>query len=211
MSENKKSEEVVEVNNVSNEEQFDKMQLKESGEEVETPPIYDPLEFRKSLTTLRGKACPCCGKIARFYHRKLSVNQCLALLHILKWYRHSEEQPTELDFFNINTMFKDNPKLKNDFQKLLHWDLIEHKGRMEVRGKKNPKEVLVVTKGMYRISENGIKFAQREIAIPITAVVYNGVVEAHKLFPHKTIVEMLEEKGLDYNQVIDPNFLIQAV
>jgi hypothetical protein len=208
---NKNEEQVMDSVSDSN-EHLDKMPIKESeGNDCATQVVYDPLEFRKSLTTLRGRKCPCCGKVARFYHRKLNINQCLALLHVLKWYRHSEEQPTELDFFNINEMFKDNPKLKTDFQKLLHWDLIEHKGRMEVRGKKNPQEVFVVTKGMYRISENGIKFAQREIAIPITAVVYNGVVEAHKLFPYKTIEEMLQDHNLDYNTLIDPNYKIQAI
>lgn len=206
------NEQPINVENIENIEHLDKMPIKEvDGEEQSENITYDPLEFRKSITTLRGKKCPCCGKIARFYHRKLNINQCLALLHVLKWYRYSETQPDELDFFNINEMFKDNPKLKTDFQKLLHWDLIEHKGRMQMVGKKNPKEVFIVTKGMYRISENGIKFAQREIAIPITAVVYNGVVEAHKLFPYKTIEEMLQEHNLDYNTIIDPNYTIKGI
>lgn len=206
------NEQPINVENIENIEHLDKMPIKEvDGEEQSENITYDPLEFRKSITTLRGKKCPCCGKVARFYHRKLNINQCLALLHVLKWYRYSETQPDELDFFNINEMFKDNPKLKTDFQKLLHWDLIEHKGRMQMVGKKNPKEVFVVTKGMYRISENGIKFAQREVAIPITAVVYNGVVEAHKLFPYKTIEEMLQDHNLDYNTIIDPNYTIKAI
>jgi len=207
-----KNEEPINDESIENIEHLDKMPIKEAEGEVEGEKLtHDPLEFRKSITTLRGKKCPCCGKVARFYHRKLNINQCLALLHVLKWYRYSETQPDELDFFNINEMFKDNPKLKTDFQKLLHWDLIEHKGRMQVVGKKNPKEVLIVTKGMYRISENGIKFAQREIAIPITAVVYNGVVEAHKLFPYKTIEEMLQDHNLDYNTIVDPNYTIKGV
>ena len=206
------NEQPINVESIENIEHLDKMSIKEvDGEEQSEKITYDPLEFRKSITTLRGKKCPCCGKVARFYHRKLNINQCLALLHVLKWYRYSETQPDELDFFNINEMFKDNPKLKTDFQKLLHWDLIEHKGRMQMVGKKNPKEVFIVTKGMYRISENGIKFAQREIAIPITAVVYNGVVEAHKLFPYKTIEEMLQEHNLDYNTLIDPNYTIKGI
>jgi hypothetical protein len=206
------NEQAINVENIENIEHLDKMPIKEiEGDEQCDNITYDPLEFRKSITTLRGKKCPCCGKVSRFYHRKLNINQCLALLHVLKWYRYSETQPDELDFFNINEMFKDNPKLKTDFQKLLHWDLIEHKGRMQMVGKKNPKEVFIVTKGMYRISENGIKFAQREIAIPITAVVYNGVVEAHKLFPYKTIEEMLQDHNLDYNTLIDPNYTIKGI
>ena len=182
---------------------------KESGKEKEKDvAILDPKEFRKSITTITGKKCPTCGKVAKYYHRKLNYKQCLALMHVLKWYRYSEEQPSELEFFNINEMFKNNPKLKVDFQKLLYWDLIEHKGRLEMVGKKNPKEVFVVTKGMFRISENGIKFAQRETAVPMTAVVYNGVVEAHILHPYKTIEEILEEAGYNYEEIINENYFI---
>jgi hypothetical protein len=79
---------------------------------------------------------------------------------------------------------------------------------MELRGKRNPKEVFVVTKGMFRISENGIKFAQRETAVPMTAVVYNGVVEAHILHPYKTIEEVLQEAGYDYETIIKPDYFI---
>jgi hypothetical protein len=179
--------------------------MKEKENEVVA---LDPKAFRESIKTITGKKCPTCGKVAKYYHRKLNYKQCLALLHIMKWYRHDESQPNELDFFNINEMFLNNPKLKNDFPKLLYWDLIEHKGRMEVRGKKNPKEVFVVTKGMFRISENGIKFAQRETAVPMTAVVYNGVVEAHILHPYKTIEEILEEAGYDYETIIKPDYFI---
>lgn len=170
---------------------------------------YDPETFRKSIKSLRGKVCPCCGKVAKFYHRKLNAKLCLALIHVAKWYRHDESQPDELTFFNIDDMFRNNPQFKVDFQKLLYWDLIEHKGRIEKRGKKNPKDVFIVTPKMYRISENGIKFVQREIGIPITAIVYNGVVESHILFPVKTIDEILTDAQISYDEVIDPNFFIK--
>jgi hypothetical protein len=91
----------------------------------------------------------------------------------------------------------------------MYFDLIEHKGRMDVKGKRKPKEVVVVQKGFYRISVEGVKFAQRETAIPITAIVYNGKVEAHKLYPYKTIEEILSEAGYDYDTIIDPNYQIQ--
>lgn len=177
--------------------------------------IYDPIAFRKSIGTIKGKVCPCCGRLAKYYHRKLNAKQCLALLHILKWYRYSEDSVNIVEgnevyeFFNIAEMFKDNPKLKVDFQKLLYWDLIETKGRMVKIGKKNPKEKIIVNKGYYRISLEGVKFAQRETAIPITAIVYNGQVEAHKLIPYKTIEEILSEAGYNYEDLMNENYLIQ--
>ena len=191
---------------------LDKMPL---HAEEPTDPIYDPVAFRKSITTIKGKVCPCCGRLAKYYHRKLTATQCLALLHILKWYRYNENSVEIKDgqeifqFFQIDEMFKDNPKLKKDFTVLMYFDLIEHKGKMRTIGKKNPKEVVIVEKGLYRISLEGVKFAQRESAIPITAIVYNGKVEAHKLYPYKTIEEILTEAGYNYDDMLNENYLIK--
>lgn len=196
---------------------LDSMPIRED-ESVEikgTDSVYDPISFRKSIKTIKGKVCPCCGKVAKYYHRKLTAKQCLALLHILKWYRYTEgsvqivQDQEVFEFFHINDMFKDNPQFKNDFTQLLYWDLIETKGRMVSVGKKNPTEKIVVSKGYFRISEAGVKFAQRETAIPITAVVYNGKVEAHKLYPYKTIEEILTEAGYDYEEVINEEYKIK--
>jgi len=205
----RKKKELVSETNQSNEMQLDKMVLRSEEPTQEQSIVYDPEAFRKSIKSLRGKKCPCCGRVAKFYHRKLSAKLCLALIHVAKWYRYDESQPDELTFFDYNDMFRDNPHFKIDFQKLLYWDLIEHKGRIETRGKKNPKEVFIVTPRMYRISENGIKFVQREIGIPITAIVYNGVVESHILFPVKTIDEILTEANISYDQVVDPDYFIK--
>jgi hypothetical protein len=205
----RKKKELVSETNQSNEIQLDKMILRSEEPTQEESSVYDPEAFRKSIKSLRGKKCPCCGRVAKFYHRKLSAKLCLALIHVAKWYRYDESQPDELTFFNIDDMFLHNPQFKVDFQKLLYWDLIEHKGRIETKGKKNPKEVFIVTPKMYRISENGIKFVQREIGIPITAIVYNGVVESHILFPVKTIDEILTEANISYDQVVDPDYFIK--
>jgi len=197
--------------------ELDSMPIKEdaSAEVRDNVVVYDPISFRKSITTIKGKVCPCCGRLAKYYHRKLNTKQCLALLHILKWYRYNQssvsivEGQEVFEFFHIDEMFKENPALKIDFQKLLYWDLIETKGRMVTIGKRNPIEKIVVTKGYYRISEAGVKFAQRETAIPITAIVYEGKVEAHKLYPYKTIEEILTEAGYIYEDIMNENYLIK--
>lgn len=201
------------MNNKNEDSVLDKMPL--HAEEPQDS-IYDPIAFRKSINTIKGKVCPCCGRLAKYYHRKLNAKQCLSLLHILKWYRFNENAVEVVDgqevfqFFDISEMFKHNPELKVDFQKLLYWDLIETKGRIVTIGKKNPKEKVVVSKGFYRISLEGVKFAQRETAIPITAIVYNGKVEAHKLIPYKTIDEIISEAGYIYEDVMNENYLIKV-
>jgi hypothetical protein len=74
------------------ENELDSMPIKEdeSAEIKNVDCGYDPITFRKSITTIKGKVCPCCGRLAKYYHRKLTATQCLALLHILKWYRYNE-------------------------------------------------------------------------------------------------------------------------
>ena len=70
--------------------------------------------------------------------------------------------------------------------------------------KRNGETIFVKEARMYRISENGIKFAQREVAVPLTAIVYNNVVKGHLINPHATIDRILEDAGYDYDQVVDP-------
>jgi len=153
-------------------------------------------EFQKSLKDkTSGITCPTCGRKAREYKRKLTAHLCIALLEVLKYYRHNPENVTTLDYFHINDVLGGSPLLKVDFQKLQYWDLIEAKAKM-VRGR------VVKTYGYYRISENGIKFAQREIAVPITAVVYNNVVKGHITQPYMTIDQILTEVGYDYDVIM---------
>jgi hypothetical protein len=152
-------------------------------------------QFQKNLKDKSlGVVCPTCGRKAKEYKRKLTAHLCIALLEVLKYYRHNPEEISTLDYFHVNDIFKKNPILKVDFPKLQYWDLIEAKGKM-VRGK------FVKTYGYYRISENGIKFAQREVAVPLTAIVYNNVVKGHITNPYMTIDQVLAEVGYDYDQI----------
>ena len=157
--------------------------------------------IQKLRNSTKAIECPCCGRKAKFYNRKLNVKLCLALIHIVKYYRHHPSQPDQLDYFDYTELFNMHPQLKVDFPKLQYWDLIEAKGAMK---KRNGQDVFVKETRMYRISENGIKFAQREVAIPLTAVVYNNVVKGHLINPHATIDKILFDAGYDYDQVIDP-------
>lgn len=159
-------------------------------------------EFINQLrNSTKAIECPTCGRKAKFYNRKLSVNLCLALIHIVKYYRHHPSQPDQLDYFDYTELFNEHPKLKVDFPKLQYWDLVEAKGAMK---KRKGKDVFVKETRMYRISENGIKFAQREIAVPLTAIVYNNVVKGHLINPHATIDKILADAGYEYDQMIDP-------
>lgn len=163
--------------------------------------VADQEFIGKLRNSTKAIECPTCRRKAKFYNRKLNAKLCLALIHIVKYYRHHPSQPDQLDYFDYTELFKEHPKLKVDFPKLQYWDLVEAKGSMK---KRKGQEVFVKETRMYRISENGIKFAQREVAVPLTAIVYNNVVKGHLINPHATIDQILADAGYDYDQVIDP-------
>ena len=164
--------------------------------------VMDDAFKQKLKNKSRGINCPTCGRTAKEYKRKLTANLCIALIEVLKWYRHNPKEVSELDYFNVNDLFKNNQRLKVDFPKLQYWDLIEAKGKMV-------KNKFVKNYNMYRISENGIKFAQREVAVPLVAVVYNNIVQGHLINPHATIDQILSESGYDYDSLINPNTIIK--
>jgi hypothetical protein len=180
-----------------------KQKEKEQTEFVDTfSQQTDKSEFIDKLrNSTKAIECPCCGRKAKFYNRKLNAKLCLALLHIVKYYRHHPSQPDQLDYFDYTELFEAHPQLKVDFPKLQYWDLVEAKGAMK---KRKGQSVFVKEARMYRISENGVKFAQREVAVPLTAIVYNNVVKGHLINPHATIDQILADAGYDYDQVIDP-------
>lgn len=157
--------------------------------------------IQKLRNSTKAIECPCCGRKAKFYNRKLNAKLCLALVHIAKYYRHHPSQPDQLDYFDYTKLLEAYPQLKVDFPKLQYWDLVEAKGVIK---KRKGEPVFVKEARMYRISENGVKFFQREVAIPLTAVVYNNVVKGHLINPHATIDKILSDAGYDYDQVIDP-------
>lgn len=159
-------------------------------------------EFRESIKgDYKGKVCPTCNRLAKEKKVKLNKSLCLSLLHVLKYYRYTENIDT-LDYFNVRELFAENKHFVIDFPKLQYWDLVEAKGHL-VDG------VFQRERNMYRISENGIKYAQREIAVPIYAVLYDGIVEGHQLTPYATIDEILDIDADEYNNLLDPNYLIQ--
>ena len=159
-------------------------------------------EFRESIKgDFKGKICPTCNRIAKEKKVRLNKSLCLSLIHALKYYRYTEGIDT-LDYFNVRELFSENKHFISDFAKLQYWDLIEAKGDL-VNG------VFQKERNMFRISENGIKYAQREIAVPIYAILYDGAVEGHQLKPYATIDEILEIDGEEYNNLLNADNLIQ--
>ena len=76
----------------------------------------DKIEFIDKLrNSTKAIECPCCGRRAKFYNRKLNVKLCLALIHIVKYYRHHPSRPIGL--FRLHRIIQYAPAVKGGFPK----------------------------------------------------------------------------------------------
>ena len=62
---------------------------------------------------------------------------------------------------------------------------------------------VIYKKGYYGITENGIAFVQKEVAMCKYALVYNNFAYEHNTIP-VMINDVLKEAGYDYNELILP-------
>jgi ribosomal protein L34E len=143
-----------------------------------------------------GTTCRCCGNKAILNTLELNLQMCISLIEIVKFYRHNPDADeskyyTKEDFFAGN--IEEYGELFENFELLHHWDLLS---RMPTRPDK-----VVYKDGWYGITENGIKFVQREIGVPKTCYAYNGETDSFES-DFVTIEEILSDAGLKYEDLI---------
>lgn len=128
----------------------------------------------------------------------LNVNLCISLLWVYKYYRYCEsanknDYYTKKDFF-FDVIGTDYEYIIKNYTQLRHWDLLAPMPT-------HPTEIKY-KKGWWGITEFGIKFCQREIAMPKYAIVQDGMAVGHITKP-VMIDELLEKKGYNYNDLIN--------
>ena len=126
----------------------------------------------------KGTICACCGNKVKLYRRTINYDMAICILYMLKFYRYSEKAQeyqyyTKKDFFS-ELILSGNEYVLENFTKLKYWDII---APMPTGKKRNGK--IVYKKGYFALTENGVKFAQREIGLPKYAFVYNDQVNHH--------------------------------
>jgi len=152
--------------------------------------------IKKDAHNSKGTICGCCGQKVQLYKRTLTPQMAICLMYMLKFYRHSEKA-VELHYYTKKDFFfeiMDKKKLKyivNDFTKLKYWDLI---APMPTSPDK-----IIYKKGYYALTENGIKFTQREIGVPKHAFIYNDMVDSHST-EFVTIDDLLKPTGITYEE-----------
>ena len=151
----------------------------------------DIIEKAKTST---GVMCPTCNRNIKAYKRTITPTMAVALIEIYKYYKYAENVTTDDYFKSKDVFFRLDPKMYADYTKLYYWDLIEPEGSHPTK--------FIKKRGSWRITENGIKFAQLEIALPKFATIYNKEVSEHET-PAVMIDEILNNVGIDYKELIN--------
>jgi len=144
-----------------------------------------------------GTFCHCCGSDVNVKTNLLDFKMAIALIEILKFYRHNPNA-NENEYYSKDEFFArykgtEYESLFEGFEDLYKWDLI---ARRPTRPDK-----IVYDYTRFCITENGIKFAQREIGVPKTAYSYNK--ETHEFeSDFVTIEDLLKEADLNYSDLI---------
>ena len=139
-------------------------------------------------------------KGAKLKKLTLTPNLCISLIWIYKYYRHNENAEegqyyTKQDFFSEILIDGEHKNIVRNFTNLCHWDLIT---KMPLHPTK-----IIYKKGYYGLTENGIAFVQKEVAMCKHALVYNNFAYEHNTIP-VMINDVLQEAGYDYNELILP-------
>ena len=144
----------------------------------------------------KGTVCRACGSEAKVITHTLDFQKIVSLIEIVKFFRHHPDADvdkyyTKEDFFSGS--LEEYGDLFKGFEQLHFWDLI---ARMPTHPTK-----VIYKEGYFGITDNGIKFVQREIGVPQTAYSYNGEIESYES-DFITLDDILTKVGLDYDDLI---------
>ena len=105
-----------------------------------------------------GEVCPCCGKFAKTYQRKLNSLMAKTLI----WLYHTFK---EGEWVHISKAAPKYILRNNEISRLLMWGLIEEKPN------KDPKKN---RSGVKRLTEKGRAFVLNKLAVPHHVLTYNN-------------------------------------
>jgi hypothetical protein len=126
----------------------------------------------------KGTYCPCCGRYAKVYRRKLTSAMARDLIY---FYRHSVENP---GWFHALTVLNDFRVQRSDYDKLVHWGFLEKKGEAKEDG--NP------SSGYFRITQRGCDFVEGRLRVPSHIQVFHKEFYGYAVGGTVSIREALE-------------------
>jgi hypothetical protein len=113
----------------------------------------------------KGMKCPCCNQFAKRYKYKFSENICRYLMILYKIYRQTPDK-----FTHVTEILKHDAfvLMSRDFLRPAFYKLIEEQAVNDPDKKKRS--------GYWRLTEKGVEFCERKIAIPKYVLIYNNEV-----------------------------------
>ncbi len=161
------------------------------------PPVTVKDARKKLISELdEGTTCPCCGRFAKRYVRRLNGPMAAVLVYMLREGRrqaHLGARP----WLHVESMLRRHKaptSLRGDFAKLRHWNLIEQKPADESEDK-GPRS------GIWRLTPFGMNFVDRRVTVPERVSIWNG--QATAIHSFKTSIDMaLRSGGFSWSDIM---------
>jgi hypothetical protein len=153
-----------------------------------TVTLEEAKEWLRQQVRGKGARCPCCDGNAKIYNRAFDAAMARATVHLFKAYRANGNE-----WMHAVKYLKSIKARDRDVGFLKQWGLLEEKPIPTTRpdGGKHA--------GFYRMTELGMKFAQRQEKIPARLRMYNG----RTLSRSTEIVFIDEVKEFNYAELMN--------
>jgi hypothetical protein len=159
-----------------------------------TTTVQDVVDFIAANVD-HGCICPCCGRYAKLYRRRMYAGMAATLVHI---YRKFRDDPPEGGWLHVEQYLKSvpnaPPQLRGDYHKLRFWGLLER------RPGPSPAGDPVV--GRYRITTAGSLFARNQSAVASYVHIYQDAALEFSGDP-VNVVQVLVGGGFDYQELLE--------
>lgn len=134
-------------------------------------------DFIQQLKNGHEGKCPCCGRFAKVYHRKVHTSTALQLIELYK-------RGGDRDFIHASKLIPQGVTGTGDFTKAKYWGLITEQAPFDDDKKAS---------GSWMLTALGVNFVKNEAKIQKYAAIYDDrVLYAHG--PLVSIEECVQEK-----------------
>lgn len=122
--------------------------------------MYSREEFMARLTAGAKETCPCCGRHAQVYNRRIHAGMAMQLIKLYKLGGNES-------YVHASRLILKNVSGAADLSKAKYWALIEEMPHVAGRTKSS---------GHWRLTKLGVQFVHNEVAVPESVQVYNDTV-----------------------------------
>lgn len=135
-----------------------------------------------------GVSCPCCDRFIKVYKRSLHASMGYWLVRFYKAYLHEDR------WWHINELCQNKKGISTgDYSYLECWGLLKHKMNEDSETKDS---------GLWKITENGIRFVKGEILMPKKAHILNVSTNVIDFSEEKVSIHDVLRKKFDYYELM---------